>query len=172
MVDRTAKVAESICRPIQRGMRLGRAAFVVAAWATLCAGNVSAGVEDEVRATFESFVAAQNAHDAGKVAELLQDSADFLWITRGIAIWGRDASMKRFASLYEGTWKLDPDWASFKVIPLGSNSAQLMVPVTFIIGPAGQPGQPTRMFLSQALVKTNGTWRIASILPVPAAPPQ
>ena len=56
--------------------------------------------EDEVRATFDRFVAAQNAHDIKAVESLLLGSADFLWITRGTAVWGQDAATKRFAALY------------------------------------------------------------------------
>ncbi len=44
---------------------------------------LAAAPEDEVRATFDRFVAAQNAHDVKLVQALLLDSPDFLWITRG-----------------------------------------------------------------------------------------
>ncbi len=53
-----------------------------------------AGPEDEVRAQFDRFVAAQNAHDTRAVGDLLLDSPNFLWITRGTAIWGREAALK------------------------------------------------------------------------------
>jgi len=72
-----------------------------------------------VRATFDSFVAAQNGHDAKAVEGLLLASPNFLWITRGTPVWGVDAAMKRFATLYQGTWRLDPEADSLKVIMLG-----------------------------------------------------
>ena len=75
-----------------------------------------AAPEDEARATFERFVAAQNAHDVKAVESLLLNSPDFLWITRGKPVWGPDAALKRFAMLYEGTWKLEPGSANRKVI--------------------------------------------------------
>ena len=69
------------------------------------AGVAKAGSEDEVKALFAKFVAAQNAHDLKAVGDLLQeDSPQFLWITRGTPIWGRDAALKRFEALYQGTW--------------------------------------------------------------------
>jgi hypothetical protein len=71
-------------------------------------GPAPAGTEDEVKALFAKFLAAQNAHDLKAVGELLQDSPQFLWITRGTPIWGRDAALKRFEALYQGTWSLDP----------------------------------------------------------------
>src|SRR5215217_9318449 len=64
------------------------------------AGVAQAGTEDEVKALFAKFVAAQNAHDLKAVSETLQDSPQFLWITRGTPVWGRDEALKRFAALY------------------------------------------------------------------------
>jgi len=82
------------------------------------AGVARAGTEDEVKALFAKFVAAQNAHDLKAVGELLQDSAQFLWVTRGVPIWGRDAALKRFEVLYQGTWSLDPKIDELRVIEL------------------------------------------------------
>jgi hypothetical protein len=45
--------------------------------------SAAAATEDEVRATFDRFVAAQNAHDIQAVESLLLGSPNFLWITRG-----------------------------------------------------------------------------------------
>ena len=130
-----------------------------------------AGSEDEVRATFERFVAAQNAHDAGAVRGLLAESPAFLWISRGNAIWGNEAALKRFESLYQGTWKLAPDMSGLKVTILSDTTAQIYVPMLFTIGPAGQPPADSMFLMNQTLVKGATGWRIASILPIPGAPP-
>jgi ketosteroid isomerase-like protein len=129
---------------------------------------LAAAPEDEVRATFDRFVAAQNEHDAKAVEALLLDSPNFLWITRGTPVWGADAAMKRFATLYQGTWHLDPDAISLKVTMLGDGVAQVYVPIMFTIGAPGQPAQPTRFLMNQLLVKTATGWKISSILPIPA----
>jgi len=134
-------------------------------------GTVRAGSEDEVKATFARFVAAQNAHDLKEVGALLQDSAQFLWITRGSPVWGRDAAIKRFEGFYQGTWSLDPKMDELKVIELQPGIAQLYVPITFMIAPAGQTAQPTRFLMNQVLVKTGSGWKITSILPIPAPQP-
>ena len=96
-------------------------------------------------------------------------SPDFLWITRGNPIWGSDAAMKRFAALYEGTWRLEPDTASLKIVTIGQDAAELFVPISFTIGAAGQPAQTTRFLMNQVLVRTSAGWRVSSILPIPAA---
>jgi uncharacterized protein (TIGR02246 family) len=135
------------------------------------AGPAPAGTEDEVKALFAKFVAAQNAHDLKAVGELLQDSPQFLWITRGTPIWGRDAALKRFEALYQGTWSLDPKIDELRVIELQPGVAQLYVPITFMISPAGQTAQPTRFLMNQLVVKTATGWKVSSILPIPAPQP-
>ncbi len=127
-----------------------------------------AASEDEVRAQFERFVAAQNAHDIKAVGELLLDSPNFLWITRGTPIWGREAALKQFEALYQGTWMLDPRKEELKVIMLRDDVAQLYVPIMFTIGAQKQPAQPTRFLMNQLIVKTPSGWKTATILPIPA----
>jgi ketosteroid isomerase-like protein len=127
-----------------------------------------AGPEDEVRATFDRFVAAQNAHDIKAVESLLLGSPNFLWITRGTPIWGQDAALKRFTALYDGTWRLEPEPSGLKVTMIGDGVAQIYVPIIFTIGAAGQPPQQTRFLMNQVLVKTPDGWRVSSILPIPA----
>jgi hypothetical protein len=138
---------------------------------TLTIKSAVAGPEDEVRSTFDRFVNAQNAHDIKTVESLLLGSPDFLWITRGAPVWGQDAALKRFASLYEGTWRLDPELTSLKVIFIGESVAQVYVPITFAIGETGQPPQAARFLMNLVLVKTQPGWKVSSILPVPVPAP-
>ena len=128
-----------------------------------------AAPEDEVRAAFDRFVAAQNAHDIKAVEGLLLASSDFLWITRGTPVWGHEAALKRFAALYEGTWRLEPDSSGLKVMMIGDGMAQIYVPIVFTIGAPGQPAQATRFLMNQVLVKSpSGGWKVSSVLPIPA----
>jgi ketosteroid isomerase-like protein len=144
------------------GFRIALAMFLM-----ICAGSVRAGTEDEVKAQFSKFIAAQNAHDLKAVGETLHDSPQFLWITRGAPIWGREAALKRFEALYQGTWSLDPKTDELKVIELQPGVAQLYVPITFMIAPAGQTAQPARFLMNQTLVNTPEGWKVSSILPIP-----
>ena len=131
----------------------------------------SAASEDDVRATFDQFVKAQNSHDIVGVRDLLLDSPNFLWVTRGAPLWGREAALKRFESLYQGTWKLSPDMPNLKTVLVSETTAQLYVPITFNIGAAGQPAPDTTFLMNQTLVKTSAGWRIANILPIPLPAP-
>lgn len=127
--------------------------------------------EDDARATFDRFVAAQNAHDLKAVEALLLDSPQFLWITRGTPVWGRAEALKRFEALYAGTWHLEPESAAFRLVVSQPQVAELFVPIVFSIGPAGQPAQEARFLMNQVLVKSDSGWKIASILPIPVPPP-
>ena len=119
-----------------------RTAF--AAVLMIFAGSAQAGTEDEVKAQFSKFITAQNGHDLKAVGDMLLDSPQFLWITRGAPIWGREAALKRFEALYQGTWSLDPKTDELKVFEIQPGVAQVYVPITFMIAPAGQPAQPHR----------------------------
>ena len=136
--------------------------------ASLAPRCAAASSEDEVRAAFDQFVVAQNAHDVKAVEALLLPSAEFLWITRGAPLWGRDAALQRFVSLYQGTWRLDPEAASLKIMMLNEGAAQVYVPINFAIGAPGQPAQQLKFLMNQVLVRTPAGWRVASILPIPA----
>ncbi len=115
---------------------------------------------------FETFVKAQNDHDLQAVGELLSDSPDFLWITKGNAIWGKEAALKKFEALYKGTWQLEPVPAEFKVKLLSAKSWQIFVPIIFNIGEPGQEAKKTRFLMNMVLVKESGKLKISSILPI------
>ena len=154
---------------LQRRSRVEKRSIASAALllVTLMIKPAVAAPEDEVRSTFDRFVNAQNAHDLKTVESLLLGSPDFLWVTRGAPVWGQDAALKRFAALYEGTWRLDPEPTSLKVIMIGNGVAQVYVPIMFTIGAAGQPPQETKFLMNQVLLKTQDGWKISSILPIP-----
>jgi len=148
-----------------------RILVTLAAISMLSIGHAFAAVDDDVKATFDRFVAAQNTHDVSALRDVLLDSPNFLWVIRGVPIWGRDAALKRFETLYQGTWKLSPDTANLKVVLVTDTTAQLFVPIMFNIGPPGQPASDAPFLMNQTLVKTPGGWRIASILPIPLPGP-
>jgi hypothetical protein len=127
--------------------------------------------ETEVRALFEQFILAQNAHDLSALGELLLASPRFLWITAGSPVRGQDAALKRFGDLYQGTWRLEASAGELQVTSPQAGVAHLYVPVNFASGTTGQAAQTTRFVMNQTLVKTEKGWRIASLVLTPAAAP-
>ena len=145
-----------------------RIAVVAVVLVLLMFNTAVAADEEDVRAVFEKFVVAQNAHDPRAVGELLWDSPQFLWVTRGTAIWGHQQALARFQALYQGTWRLEPAMSELRVVRLADSVAEIHVPIVFTIGAPGQPAQSTRFLMNQVMVKTDTGWKVASILPIPA----
>jgi polar amino acid transport system substrate-binding protein len=125
----------------------------------------------EVLALFDRFFLAQNARDLGAVGDLLWDSPSLLWINNGVPIRGREAVRQQLAGLFQGAWQLTPKLAEFQVTMLANDVAQVYVPIDIAAGPAGQPAPSTPWLMTQVLVRSGQGWRIASILPIPAAKP-
>ena len=145
-------------------------AFVFALGAVVPA-LVHAATEDEVRAAFNQFVAAQNAHDLKVMRTLLLDSPDLLWITRGKPIWGHEAAIKSLEERYRGTWHLEPDTKEFKVIPVSRRVAQVYAPTQLTVGDPGAEPARIRVYINLFMVKKPDGWRITSLLPI-MVPPQ
>jgi len=120
---------------------------------------VSAAPEDEVRAAYGAFVLAQNTHDLKAVGELLSDSPDFLWIDPDRVVRTRDEALKRFGTLFQTRWRVDPAWLTLQVVMLDVSTAEIIVYVSVNNGPATQL---TRM--NQIMVNTTRGWRVLTIL--------
>jgi hypothetical protein len=147
-------------------------AIVVAVGTVLAAVVVARSDTDaEVTRTFGQFIAAQNAHNAQAVGDILLDSPDFFWLSRGTPVWGRTAALARFRESYKGTWLLEPKFDEMKVTELGPGVARLYVPAVFTIAPPGQPALPRPFLMTQIYVKTGNGWKLSTILPVPAPAP-
>ena len=148
-------------------MRLRPAKIIVAlaCVALLATSPAFATPKGEIRAAFSKFVAAQNAHDLKAVGDLLSDSPNFLWVTSGNVVRGRDAALKRYAGLFESTWRLAPDWSTLEVMMLDVSTAQIFVRMVITSGPLGQPAPSAPTMVNQILVKTSSGWRVLGILP-------
>lgn len=128
-------------------------------------------MEDEVRAVFDKYIATQNAHDLKGMRNLLSDSPDMLWISRGKPIWGRDAALKSLEERYKGTWKIDVDKKELRVISVSRRVAQLYAPTQLSVGEPGAEPARNRLYINLVMVKKPDGWQIVSILPI-LVPPQ
>ena len=145
--------------------------LVLAGAATFTTLASAATMEDEVRAVFDRYIAVQNAHDLKAMRNLLVDSPDFLWITRGRPIWGREAALKSLDERYKGTWHIEPDRKEFRVISVSRRVAQVYATTQLTVGDPGAEPSRIRLYINLVMVKKPEGWRIASILPI-LVPPQ
>ncbi len=147
------------------------AASILAGAAIVTTLASAATMEDEVHAVFDKYIAVQNAHDLKAMRNLLIDSPDFLWVTRGKPIWGREAALKGLEERYKGTWHIEPDRKEFRVISVSRRVAQVYAPTQLTVGEPGTEPSKIRLYINLVMVKKPEGWRIASILPI-LVPPQ
>jgi len=142
-------------------------AFVLFA-ASMLAGALPAEAADDPasasRLVYQRFVAAQNTGDLAAVEAILLDSPNFLWVSDGMSIWGRDATLARMALFQQAEiWHVDPDLAKAVAVPLDDKTAFLHLPLVLAIG--SKPGCVDRVkFLVSVLcIETAQGWRIAAL---------
>ena len=123
-------------------------------------------IKDDPITLFEQFIKAQNQHNLTALNNLLVDSPDFIWITKGQTIWGKESALKKFENLYKGTWNLEPDKSNLKIIILDKKTRHIYVPITFTIGELGQEPKQIKFLMNMIIVKKSGRWKVSAILPI------
>lgn len=145
--------------------------FLLVAVLTMAAALARAStMEEEVRAVFDKYIATQNAHDLKAIRNLLSDSPDMLWISRGKPIWGREAALKTLEERYKGTWKIEVDKKELRVISVSRRVAQVYAPTQLTAGEPGADPSRNRLYINLVMVKKPEGWQIVSILPILVAP--
>lgn len=139
--------------------RLPALAFGLACLTT----SALAAPADEARALYGRFAAAQNDRDLARVASLLLDSEKFLWVSDGMTVWGRGATIERMASFQQAeVWRVVPDLDRAVPVEVSRDVAYLHLPLELVIGAAAQPDH-LRFLVSALCVRTPDGWRIAAL---------
>ncbi len=117
----------------------------------------------EVRALYETFVAAQNAHDIDAVRTVLSDSPDFLWISDGRPVWGREAMLTRMAGFQNAdVWRVEPEYDASRVIILDADTAVFHLPLVLVVGPEASPAR-LKWLVEVLCQKEAAGWRVAGL---------
>jgi uncharacterized protein (TIGR02246 family) len=127
------------------------------------ASPVLADAGQDVRALYETFVAAQNAHDIDAVRALLSEGPDFLWITDGRPVWGREEMLTRMAGFQNAeVWQVEPEYDASRVILLDADTAVFHIPLVLVIGSNADPARLP--WLVEVLCQKEPVgWRIAGL---------
>lgn len=131
----------------------------------MTAGAAVAGeaATESVRALYDRFVLAQNAHDLDAVRTMLIASPRFLWVSDGRSVWGPDALVERMSLFQKApVWRVVPDLEAAVAVPVSDDSAYLHLPLVLEIGPSEGFSQ-LRFLVSVLGVETDAGWRIAAL---------
>ena len=142
---------------------MSKLAALVLAAVLATAAPASADPASEIRALYQDFVTAQNAHDLAAVRRLFVPSPQFLWISDGMAFWGPDTVLSRMALFQQAeVWHVDPALDQSVAVEVSSGTAYLHLPLTLTIGSAAAP-EEFRFLVDVLCAQTNDGWRIAAL---------
>jgi SnoaL-like protein len=89
---------------------------------------------------------------------------DFLWVSDGRAVWGREAVLARMGRFQQAeVWNVTPDLANARVVVLSEDAALMNLTLTLEIGKAEQPSK-LGFVVTIAFQKVDDVWRIAALL--------
>ena len=127
------------------------------------ASPAMADQQQEVRDLYAAFVTAQNRHDIDAVRPLLSDRPDFLWISDGRPVWGREAMLARMADFQKAeVWRVEPEYAASQVILLDEDTAVFHLPLLLVLGTKADPAR--LKWLVEVICQKEVTgWRIAGL---------
>jgi ketosteroid isomerase-like protein len=151
-------------------MRPDRLSFLAACgvWILLAAmiwmsSSAKADTRTDVLALYNAFAAAQNVRDPVRIKAVLLDSPDFLWVSDGKSVWGREAlleRMSRFQTLE--VWRVEPLLDRARVVEVSADVAYINMPLDLHLGTKSAP-TVTRFLVSILCRKTPEGWRIAAL---------
>ena len=127
------------------------------------ASPAAADPQQEIRDLYTTFVTAQNRHDIDAVRPLLSDRPDFLWISDGRPVWGREAMLARMAEFQEAeVWQVEPDYAASQVILLDEDTAVFHLPLLLVLGRKTDPAR-LKWLVEVICQKEAAGWRIVGL---------
>ena len=136
------------------------------ALAFLCAfvaQSAGATVPDDILALYQRFYTAQNAHDLKAVAQNLWDSPDFLWVSDGKSIWGRDKTLQRMSNFQSADiWRVEPNLTKARVVEVNDGTAYLHLTLDLVIGAKDKPDR-FPFLVSMLCARTNEGWKITAL---------
>jgi ketosteroid isomerase-like protein len=138
-------------------------AFMALSAALFAQPAMSADITSEVLSTYGKFATAQNDRDLARVRELLLDSPDFLWVSDGKSVWGRDALVERMSKFQTlEVWHVEPLLQKARVVEVSDTVAYLHMPLDLKLG-SKKDFSTTRFLVSILCAKTSDGWRIAAL---------
>ena len=141
---------------------------------------VDARTLDNIKEMFRQLIDAENRHDLVAVRPFVWESPSTLFVAKTATpaegnwagFWGADVVMSHFHDLYQGAFRMEPDYSREKLVGLTSDVVELYVPLSISVSYAGQTGIAKPFLIVMDWIRTKQGWKTATdiAIPVPAAP--
>ncbi len=127
-------------------------------------GSAQASDAQDILATYQRFVSAQNDRDLTRAKAEFLDTPDFLWVSDGKSIWTREAVLERMSRFQQlEVWHADPLLGEARIVSLGPDVAYLHMPLDLTLGTKASPSI-TRFLVSIVFKRVASRWKIAALL--------
>ena len=161
-------------------MLLGAANTLTAETASTFVEPLDSATINNLKILYKQLIDAENRHDLDAVRAMLWNSPSTLFVAKTATpaegnwagFWGTDVVMQHFHDLYQGAFKMEPDYEREKVVGLTADVAETYVPLKITVAYAGQTPVPKPFLMIVEWVRTPGGWKMATdiALPIPPAP--
>lgn len=140
---------------------------------------LDAATIDHLKKLYRQLIDAENRHDLDAIRPMLWNSPSTLFVAKTATpaegnwagFWGTDVVMQHFHDLYQGPFKMEPDYAREKVVGLTADVAEAYVPLKITVGYAGQTPVPKPFLMIVVWVRTADGWKMATDIALPIPPP-
>jgi ketosteroid isomerase-like protein len=123
-----------------------------------------------VRSAYKQLIDAENAHDLDAVSKLVADSPDTLFVAKAPVgwkgYWGKDEVMQHLHDMYQYPFRIDPEYASEKIVFPAPGVAETYVPVN-ITAVYGNFSKPAPFIMVILWSNQDGSWKMISDFPIP-----
>jgi hypothetical protein len=143
---------------------------------------LNADTVDRLKGLYKQLIDAENRHELAAVRPLLWNSPSTLFVAKTATasegnwagFWGTEVVMQHFQDLYQGPFRIDPDYSKEKIVGLTSDVAEIYVPVRITVAYAGQTPVPKPFLMILDWIKTPAGWKMATdiALPIPPTTPR
>lgn len=133
-----------------------------------------------LKTLYRQLIDAENRHDLAAVKPFVWNSPSMLFVAKTATaaegnwagFWGTEVVLEHLHDLYQGPFRIDPDFSKEKVVGLTPDVAETYAPVNITVAYAGQTPAPKPFLMILEWVRTPAGWKMATdiALPVPPVP--
>ena len=139
---------------------------------------LNAVTRSEIQAIYRQLIDAENRHDLDAVRPFVWTSPSTLFVAKTktaaegnwAGFWGTDVVMRHLGDLYQGPFRIDPDYAQVKVVGLTHDVAELYAPVKITVAYGGQIPVPKPFLIILVWNRTPDGWKMATDIALPVPP--
>ena len=136
---------------------------------------------NELKNLYGRLIDAENRHELNAVRKFLWKSPAMPFVAKTktaaegnwAGFWGTELVLQHFHDLYQGPFRIDPDYAREKTVGLTPDVAETYVPVKITVAYGGQQAVLEPFLMILEWIRTPWGWKMATdiALPIPPPPP-